>query len=66
MRLKPVILSLVLSSLAAPAYAVVEDFVRFTYTNSKDCDNEIDDMKWRLGEDGLHLHLVAIKNYPFP
>jgi TRAP-type C4-dicarboxylate transport system substrate-binding protein/beta-lactamase regulating signal transducer with metallopeptidase domain len=48
-------------------YAVVEDFVRFTYTNdSKDCEDEIDDIQWRLGDDGLHLHLVAIQNSPFP
>ncbi len=46
-------------------YAVVEDFVRFTYTSGTDCDGEIDDMQWRLDDDGLHLHLVAIKNAPF-
>jgi TRAP-type C4-dicarboxylate transport system substrate-binding protein len=44
-------------------YAVVEDFVRFTYTSG--CDGEVDDVQWRLDEDGLHLHLVAIQNAPF-
>jgi hypothetical protein len=44
-------------------YAVVEDVVRFTY--SSDCDNAVEDLKWRLDEDGLHFHLVDIKNAPY-
>jgi TRAP-type C4-dicarboxylate transport system substrate-binding protein/beta-lactamase regulating signal transducer with metallopeptidase domain len=49
-------------------YAVVEDFVRFTYTSdSQACGNghEVDDIRWRLEDDGLHLHLVAITIAPF-
>jgi TRAP-type C4-dicarboxylate transport system substrate-binding protein len=49
-------------------YEVVEDFVRITYTrDSKDCGNgyELDDIQWRLEDDGLHLHLVAITIAPF-
>jgi len=46
-------------------YAVVEDMVRFTYSTGSDCEDEIDDMKWRLEDDGLHLHLVDITNAPF-
>lgn len=46
-------------------YAVVDDFVRFTYIDSPDCSGEVDDMQWRLDDDGLHLHLVAIKTAPF-
>jgi TRAP-type C4-dicarboxylate transport system substrate-binding protein len=44
-------------------YAVVEDFVRFNYTSG--CDGEVDDIQWRLDNDGLHLHLVAVQNAPF-
>lgn len=44
-------------------YAVVEDFVRFTFFSDTDeCPGEVDDIQWRIDEDGLHLHLVAIKN----
>jgi TRAP-type transport system periplasmic protein len=46
-------------------YRVVEDFVRFTYTSGSDCKDEVDDVQWRLDEDGLHLHLVDIKNAGF-
>lgn len=47
-------------------YEVVGDIVRFTYyTNADECPNEVDDMQWRLDEDGLHIHLVAIKNAGF-
>jgi len=47
-------------------YEVVGDIVRFTYyTNADECPNEVDDMQWRLDDDGLHLHLVAIKNSQF-
>lgn len=43
-------------------YAVVEDFVRFTFGANTDCAGEVDDIQWRLEDDGLHLHLVALKN----
>ena len=49
----------------AATYAVVEDFVRFTYGTSAtntECAGVVEDMQWRLDDDGLHLHLVAIKN----
>ena len=47
-------------------YEVVGDIVRFTfYTDANDCPNEVDDIQWRLDSDGLHLHLVAIKNSQF-
>ena len=46
-------------------YAVVEDFVRFTYTTGSGCDGEVDDIQWRLEDDGLHLHLVDIKGAAF-
>jgi TRAP-type transport system periplasmic protein len=45
--------------------AVVDNFVRATYTSGSDCQGEVDDFQWRLEADGLHLHLVAIKNAPF-
>jgi hypothetical protein len=45
--------------------ASVGDTVKFTYTSGSECVTEVDDVQWRLGEDGLHLHLVAIKNAPF-
>jgi TRAP-type transport system periplasmic protein len=40
-------------------YALVEDFVRMMYTNG--CTGEVDDIQWRLEDDGLYLHLVDIK-----
>jgi hypothetical protein len=46
----------------------VENFVGFTYTFSKPsgtCQDEIDDVQWRLDADGLHLHLVDVKNVSF-
>jgi len=47
-------------------YEVVGDVVRLTfYTDANDCPNEMDDIQWRLDADGLHLHLVAIKNSQF-
>lgn len=46
-------------------YEVVEDFVRFTYTSGSDCADEVDDIQWRLEDDGLHLHLVDITGAPF-
>ncbi len=49
----------------AGTYELVEDFVRFTYDNSSCEGGEVDDIQWRLEEDGLHLHLIAIQNAPF-
>ena len=43
-------------------YEVVGDIVRLTYFDSENCYGEIDDIQWRLDDDGLHLHLVAIEN----
>ena len=43
-------------------YEVVEDFVRITL--DQDCGNEVDDIQWRLDNEGLHVHLVAIQNGP--
>jgi TRAP-type C4-dicarboxylate transport system substrate-binding protein len=43
-------------------YEVVEDVVRFSYIT--DCTSQVHDIQWRLGNDGLHLHLVATKNAP--
>lgn len=44
-------------------YAVVDDFVRFTFFSDTDeCPGEVDDIQWRIDEEGLHLHLVAIQN----
>jgi TRAP-type C4-dicarboxylate transport system substrate-binding protein len=45
-------------------YAVVEDVVRLTYTEGARCHGDIDDIKWRLEEDGLRFHLVAT-NAPY-
>ena len=45
--------------------ASVGNVVKFTYTSGSDCENEVDDVQWRLDEDGLHLQLMAIKNAPF-
>ena len=44
-------------------YSLVGDINRLTATG--DCAPEIDDIQWRLDDEGLHLHLVAIKNAPF-
>lgn len=47
-------------------YKVVDDMVRLTYFSSNDeCPDEVDDIQWRIDGDGLHLHLVAIKNSKF-
>jgi TRAP-type C4-dicarboxylate transport system substrate-binding protein len=43
----------------------VDDVARITYSNGDACDNEVDDIQWRLDPDGLHLHLVAIVHAPF-
>ena len=46
-------------------YEVVENVVRFTYLlDNPDCAGEVDDIQWRLDDDGLHLHLAAIKDAP--
>jgi len=41
-------------------YAVVDNFVRMTRTPiTADCPREVDDIQWRLDQDGLHVHLLA-------
>jgi TRAP-type C4-dicarboxylate transport system substrate-binding protein len=40
-------------------YEVVDNFVRFT------SGDVVDDVQWRLDEDGLHFHLLATQNDPF-
>jgi TRAP-type transport system periplasmic protein len=46
-------------------YEVVENFVRFTYyTDTDECLGEVDDLQWRLDEEGLHFHVIDIKNAP--
>ncbi|MDX1436403.1 MAG: hypothetical protein R3335_06315, partial [Anaerolineales bacterium] len=46
-------------------YEVVDDFFRLTYVDlggeNYDCGEQVDDLQWRLGEEGLHLHLVGIQ-----
>lgn len=44
-------------------YAVVDDFVRLTST-TEDCPGEVDDLQWRLDEEGLHFHVLDVKNAP--
>jgi TRAP-type C4-dicarboxylate transport system substrate-binding protein/Tol biopolymer transport system component len=48
-------------------YELVGDVVRFIYyqTTGDECVNEVDDIQWRLDDEGLHLHLVAIKKASF-
>jgi TRAP-type C4-dicarboxylate transport system substrate-binding protein len=41
------------------SYEVVEDFVRLT------SGDVVDDIQWRLDEEGLHFHLLATQNDPF-
>jgi TRAP-type C4-dicarboxylate transport system substrate-binding protein len=41
------------------SYEVVEDFVRMT------SGDVVDDVQWRLDEEGLHFHLLATQNDPF-
>ena len=48
------------TSSCAGTYEVVEDFVRITL--DQDCGGEVDDIQWRLDDEGLHIHLVAIQN----
>jgi hypothetical protein len=40
-------------------YEVVEDFIRMT------SGDIVDDIQWRLDEEGLHFHLLATQNDPF-
>ncbi len=42
---------------------VEEDVLRLTYDQSV-CDLPLEDMQWRIDEDGLHLHLVASNGGP--
>jgi len=44
-------------------YSLVGDINRLTLTGG--CAPEVDDIQWRLDDEGLHLHLVAIENAPF-
>jgi TRAP-type C4-dicarboxylate transport system substrate-binding protein len=50
-------------------YEVVEDFVRITYgdspSNADFCIGIVEDVQWRLDEDGLHFQLIAAQNVPF-
>jgi len=48
-------------------YAAVDDVVSFTFTTSVPlvtCDGAIDDVQWRLDDDGLYFHLVASSGNP--
>jgi hypothetical protein len=44
-------------------YTLVGDVVRLAFTSAY--GNEVDDIQWRLDEQGLHLHLVNNENAPF-
>jgi TRAP-type C4-dicarboxylate transport system substrate-binding protein len=50
-------------------YEVVEDFVRITYvdtpTDQDVCSGVVEDLQWRLDEDGLHFQLLAALNTAF-
>jgi hypothetical protein len=50
-------------------YEVVEDFVRITYSDSDSfpdlCNGVVEDVQWRLDDDGLHFQLIAVKKVPF-
>jgi hypothetical protein len=49
-------------------YAAVGDVIRFTFTTSVPtgtCDGTVDDMRWRLDNEGLHFRLIASSEYPF-
>ena len=40
-------------------YEVVGDVVRLTYyTDTDECEGAVEDIQWRLDDDGLHIHLV--------
>ncbi len=47
------------TALADGSYEVVEDFVRLT------AGDIVDDVQWRVDEEGLHFHLLATQNDPF-
>jgi TRAP-type C4-dicarboxylate transport system substrate-binding protein len=41
-------------------YEVVEDVVRLTYfSDANECEGAVEDIQWRIDDEGLHLHLVA-------
>jgi TRAP-type C4-dicarboxylate transport system substrate-binding protein len=50
-------------------YEVIEDLVRITYidtpTDQDVCNGVVEDLRWRLDEDGLHFQLIAAQNVPF-
>ena len=47
-------------------YEVVAEIVRLTYFSSgAECPGEVDDIQWRIDDEGLHLHLVTIRNARF-
>jgi hypothetical protein len=50
-------------------YKVVEDFVRITYidtpTDQDVCNGVVEDLRWRLEDDGLHFQLIAVQVAPF-
>ena len=46
-------------------YEVVEDFVRITYTDQNVCNGVVEDLLWRLDDDGLHFQLIAAQNIAF-
>jgi TRAP-type C4-dicarboxylate transport system substrate-binding protein len=50
-------------------YEVVENFVRITYidtpTDQDMCNGVVEDVRWRLDDDGLHFQLIAAQNVPF-
>ena len=45
--------------------AFVDDVARLTYYSGDACQNQGEDIQWRLDPDGLHLHLVAAQNENF-
>ena len=47
-------------------YEVIGDVVRFTYyqTTGGECEGQVDDLQWRLDDEGLHFHVVDIKHAP--
>ena len=50
-------------------YEVVEDFVRIKYidtpTDQDVCNGIVEDLQWRLEDNGLHFQLIAAQNVPF-
>lgn len=44
-------------------YEVVDNVVRLTYyTDTNECEGAVEDIQWRLDDEGLHFHLVATKD----